>query len=89
MGPPGNAGILPAPGFAGFQPASRRQDACVPRDTLQSTGRIAVIDTGNDFVRLYSGLTALFEFEKFVEEISEAESRVRAVVVYCFLLLWT
>ena len=31
-GRPGNAGILPAPGFAGFQPASRRQEACVPRD---------------------------------------------------------
>ncbi|MCL2305530.1 MAG: hypothetical protein FWC43_09325, partial [Planctomycetaceae bacterium] len=28
-GTSGNAGILPAPGFAGFQPASRRQDACV------------------------------------------------------------
>ncbi len=31
-GTSGNAGILPASGFAGFQPASRRQDACVPRD---------------------------------------------------------
>ena len=28
---PGTAGILPAPGFAGFSPARGRQDACGPK----------------------------------------------------------